>query len=288
MGQDDVGLIGITIARVMRRRLFCYFGTDRAAMIKTRNYGAVIGRTKYWYSRYFVYPYLSVLCGSLPVFFSGNVFFGHYPGWTAIVSTTHKKSEMVGYAPRAIDKNEVRVTFAGRHSPEKNIFMLIDAVERLRGKINIRLNIVGDGVLTTALKEYVTARGLSDCVEMLGRIENRLLLQSNFMDADIFVLPSSEERGAKVIVEAMSRSIPVIASRVGGIPDIIEDGKNGLLFDPSSVQQLVQSIERIVDDPSLRDALAEGGYDFAAEHSVDAELGRLTQMTFEHFGLSAS
>ena len=125
--------------------------------------------------------------------------------------------------------------------------------------------------------------GLEKAVHFKGRVTSDALLESNFLGADILVLPSLEERQGKVLVEAMARRIPVVASSIGGIPSIISHGQNGLLFDPSSVEELVDSIKALIFNRELRSRLIEKGNDFARSNTLEAGVEKLIKIVREHY-----
>ena len=77
---------------------------------------------------------------------------------------------------------------------------------------------------------------------------------------DIFILPSNKEGVGGILLDAMEQRIPVVASRVGGIPEIVHDGENGILIDPRSPEQLKAAILRLRDSIQLRLALSDRGY----------------------------
>ena len=94
-----------------------------------------------------------------------------------------------------------------------------------------------------------------------------------FAAADMLVHPSYSEGLGSVILEALEAKLPVVASRAGGIPDIVEDGQSGLLIEPGNAIQLAESILRIKHDPQLQKQLQEGAKhklsDFRIEHTAE-------------------
>jgi len=87
---------------------------------------------------------------------------------------------------------------------------------------------------------------------------------------DLFILPSNKEGIGGILLDAMDRALPIVASRVGGLPEIVHDGDNGILIDPRSPDQLEQAILRLYDDPDLRRALGARGREFARGFTADA------------------
>ena len=87
---------------------------------------------------------------------------------------------------------------------------------------------------------------------------------------DLFILPSNKEGIGGILLDAMDRALPIVASRVGGLPEIVHDGDNGILIDPRSPDQLEQAILRLYDDPDMRRALGARGREFARGFTADA------------------
>jgi glycosyltransferase involved in cell wall biosynthesis len=136
--------------------------------------------------------------------------------------------------------------YMGRLSPEKGCWTLIHAFEQMP---QVALKIVGTGPLEQELKDYVTAKGLGN-IQFLGfksGDEKWQLLRNSLC----LVVPSEwYENFPVTVLEAYMASKPVVASRMGGLPYIVEDGKSGLLFESGKVGELVQKIQHLVNDPA--------------------------------------
>jgi glycosyltransferase involved in cell wall biosynthesis len=147
----------------------------------------------------------------------------------------------------------------GRLSDEKGFDLLIEAVKRLKPRHpDLRLVIAGEGPSRAALEQQINSAGLSDGVLLLGMCEDvRTLLEA----VDVFVLSSRREGLPNVVLEAMAMEVPVVATRVAGVPHVIADGVNGLLAQTESVESLVTAIERCLSDAGLRKALAQAARD---------------------------
>lgn len=147
----------------------------------------------------------------------------------------------------------------GRLSPEKGQTGLLRAFARLRANHpNLSLRLVGDGPDREALERFSEELGVSDAMTFAGRLpEPETLIEIS--RADLLVLPSFMEGLPIVLMEAMALGIPVIASRVAGIPELVSDGKTGLLFAPSDWDELAQCIARLLSDKDLGATLAQNG-----------------------------
>jgi glycosyltransferase involved in cell wall biosynthesis len=155
------------------------------------------------------------------------------------------------------------ILFVGRHIERKGIPFLMQATA-LCGP-GVQLRIVGDGDQTNALKQQ--AQQLKCDIVFTGPISPAQLTQE-YQNADVFVLPAIvDSRGdteglGVVLIEALCFGLPVIASNVGGIPDVIIHQKTGLLVPPGDTQALASALQTIQSNPALRTTLLEG----AQEH----------------------
>jgi glycosyltransferase involved in cell wall biosynthesis len=132
--------------------------------------------------------------------------------------------------------------------------------------------LVGGGEDEAMLRELAT--DLPN-VEFTGWVDN----VGDYLAAfDLFILPSNKEGIGGILLDAMDRSLPIIASRVGGLPEIVRDGVNGFLIDPRSPDQLEQAILRLYDDPDLRQALGVRGQEFSRDFTADAMAARYVEL----------
>ncbi|MDO5056231.1 MAG: glycosyltransferase [Lautropia sp.] len=151
--------------------------------------------------------------------------------------------------------------FVGRLVEHKNLPRLLDAFATLaHGRPQLRLLLVGSGPLGPSLMAHTTRLGLTGQVLMLGERDDVPALMAA---ADIVVAPSLREGLSNVILEAMALGRPIVATRVGGTPEAIDDGENGLLVDPLDTDALAAAMQRLVEDAPLRQRLGE-----AARHKV--------------------
>lgn len=160
----------------------------------------------------------------------------------------------------------LRLVAVGRLSPEKGQAGLLEAVALLRDRgIALQLTLVGDGPDGDALKAKSQQLGLDDHVHFAGRQDERTALTS-IAAADVLVLPSFMEGLPVVLMEAMALGVPVIATRVAGIPELVRDEVSGLLFDPADWEALADAVAQLAADPALRARLA-----VAARQRIEAE-----------------
>lgn len=151
-------------------------------------------------------------------------------------------------------KNEVdekQIIFVGSLYLVKGVQYLIRAMEIILNQIpNAQLILVGDGYDRINLEKLTTELQLERCVKFIGRVDHQQV-SYHLSLADVFVLPSLSEGFPNVLLEAMAFGLPIVASRIGGIPDIIEDGIHGYLVEPKDVLGIAEKVLKILADESL-------------------------------------
>lgn len=152
------------------------------------------------------------------------------------------------------DDGCLKLIHIGRFTEQKNHKMLLTAYKALIDEgNNIRLSLVGDGELRPEIERIAVENGIRDYVEFCGIQKN---VYKYLKEADILILPSIWEGMPMVIIEAMGAGVPIIATNVGGIPDMIRDGYNGLLIG-NDVNELIAAVKRLADDKELREKMGE-------------------------------
>jgi len=156
----------------------------------------------------------------------------------------------------------INILYLGRLSREKGVCDLLLAFSQLiKEKENeIVLHIVGSGPEESFLKEKVKQLNLKDRVIFHGFVPRSGKLWNIVDSSDIFVLPSYTEGLPRAVFEVMARGVPVICTKVGGLPEIIRNGINGLLIEPGDIISLKNVMIKLIEDPHLRNQLVEEGY----------------------------
>jgi glycosyltransferase involved in cell wall biosynthesis len=169
-------------------------------------------------------------------------------------------------SPDKKGSGECNILFVGRLIEWKGVDTLIHAMTRVSMSIpGSRLTIVGEGPLRDSLQRLVQDAGLVHTVRFCGRVSDEDLVKV-YNTATVFVLPSRSYQGlvmeglGVVLLEAMSHGVPVIGSNVGGIPDIIDDGKNGFLFPSDDEDYLADKIKELLSDSELAERFRQAGY----------------------------
>ena len=156
-----------------------------------------------------------------------------------------------------MDPSRLVIGAVGRLAAEKGFDLLIQAADRLlNAGVDAELVIVGEGADRPRLEALIAHCHRGDRLHLLGhRSEVRDLYEA----FDVFALSSLREGLPNVLLEAMALEVPVLATRIAGVPRLIEDGINGLLVQPGSVDELTQALGRLLSDVELRQRLRQAG-----------------------------
>lgn len=156
------------------------------------------------------------------------------------------------------------VVFVGRLSPEKNVDILLHAIALLRERgSNPSVILAGDGPERARLESLRATLRLTDNVHFIGAISDVPALLNS---AGILVLPSRSEGISLALLEAMACGVPVLATRVGGSVEVIEDGVSGSLVASDDPEALADAVDRLLSDPAHARALAAAGRDRVERH----------------------
>jgi glycosyltransferase involved in cell wall biosynthesis len=161
--------------------------------------------------------------------------------------------------------------FVGRLTEQKALPVLLDALEDVEGA---SLEIVGDGPERAALERRASTPTLAGRVRFTGALPREAVLQ-HLAGARAAVLPSAWENLPHAAVEALAVGTPVVATAVGGVPEVVTDGRNGLLVPPLDAAALAAAMGRVLTDDALRDRLAAETKSSVEAIGRDAIYGRL-------------
>lgn len=152
-----------------------------------------------------------------------------------------------------------QILYIGRLVPEKGQSVLLEAVSKLARRGHTpRLTLAGDGAIRPRLERLAEELGIASQVTFLGAV-GQDDLHELYSSASIFCLPSFAEGVPVVLMEAMAMGVPVVTTRIAGIPELVEDGRGGLLVAPGRADELADAIERLLADPALREQLGSHG-----------------------------
>ena len=162
--------------------------------------------------------------------------------------------------------DEVVVGYLGRLDPRKGV----EDVCEVAGRVSAEFLIAGEGLLASA--EHV--KGLHDLAEarapgrvtFLGAVPDPWTLLER---VDVLLVPSRREPWGRVAAEAQLMGRPVVAARAGGLPEIVDDGVDGLLYEPGNIDELERCLRRLIDDPALRRRFGQAGRSKAANYDPE-------------------
>lgn len=172
-----------------------------------------------------------------------------------------------------------QLLFVGRLAVAKGLPVLLQslAVLKLRNP-GVRLTVIGDGEDRAELESQVKALGLETYVDFVG-YQSSDSVRGYLQSADVFVMSSFAEGVPVVLMEAMMAGLPVVATRVGGVSELVEEGVNGFLVPPSDVQMLTERIGCLLTDDDLRRRLgARGRLKVSQDFNIYSEAKKLYQL----------
>jgi glycosyltransferase involved in cell wall biosynthesis len=178
------------------------------------------------------------------------------------------------------------VLFLGRLTRSKGVLTLVEAMRSLPG---VRLDIAGEGSTREEIRATVSAddwngaevhadgwAGPDELAELLSR-------------AKVICAPSEwYENSPYSVIEAFAHARPVVATRIGGLPELVEDGVSGLTVEPGAPDQIAEAVTRILDDPELWDRLAAGALRAAASRNAEDYVARLEALYADVMGASVA
>jgi L-malate glycosyltransferase len=162
-----------------------------------------------------------------------------------------------------------RIVHISNFRPVKRIAAVVDVFARVRAQGPATLVLVGEGPELAPARQRLHALGLDADVEYAGE---RLDIVDVLSQADVFLLPSATESFGLAALEAMACEVPVVASRVGGIPEVIDDGVTGFLHVPEDIDGMADSIMRLVGDPALHTRIAAAARQVALDRFSAARI----------------
>ncbi len=175
---------------------------------------------------------------------------------------------------------EPTVLYVGRLAPEKDLLTLLEGFRLARETIpNARLDIVGNGSLKPKLEDFILRNSLETAVRLLpGRRDIRPLLHR----AWVFAMTSIREASPNVILEAMATELPVVGTRVGGIPELIQDGDTGIVVELANPNAFAKALTCLLDDEDMRRSMGRRGRErVLAFHTMERMIEQTQQVIIE-------
>ncbi len=184
-----------------------------------------------------------------------------------------------GPRPAGLPAGAAVIGAVGTLTAEKSLDVLLAAAARLRARLpEMHLVLVGDGPLRRRLETQAAVLGLGPRVQFTGLVAD---VRPWLGHVDVLVTPSRREGLPMVLLEALAMRRPVVATRVGGIPEIIEDGANGILVPPGDAAALAEALLRLLADRELRERMGNHGRQAVVERFGLAAMLRRTEALYE-------
>lgn len=192
--------------------------------------------------------------------------FGHTGLWRRGVDATVFSPDYYDEAMRERltdgQTDKTLLLFVGRVAAEKQIEQIAQVLDAVP---NTHLAIIGDGPFRPNLEKIYAGKSVTFAGYLSGDD-----LSAAYSVSDIFTFPSAIETFGLVVAEAMSVGLPVVTSDVGGIPELIESGKNGYIFQPNDIQQMIAYVQDLVDNPEKRKAMGTAARETVKNLTWDA------------------
>jgi N-acetyl-alpha-D-glucosaminyl L-malate synthase BshA len=162
--------------------------------------------------------------------------------------------------------------------PVKRLDVVLEIFRRVRARRRVKLLLAGDGPERERIAQIAAEADLSEHLDILGEQDDVRQLLSN---ADVFLLPSAQESFGLAAAEAMACGTPVVASRVGGLPEVITHGETGFLHAPDDVDGMAASALALLDDPGLRARIATAARAAIADRFCEGRIVPLYEAFYE-------
>ena len=178
-----------------------------------------------------------------------------------------------------INNKDILILFVGYLDTFKGIFELINAFYKIQhDNKNVKLMIVGTGPKEHEIKDKVIKMNLKNSITFTGNLKPEEI-PDYYPAADIFALPSHTEGLPLVVLEAMSCGLPIIASNVGGIPEVVNEGKNGFLISPKNEEILTEKLRILIKNTQLRKQFAKKSAEIIEnEFDITKKINRLINL----------
>jgi L-malate glycosyltransferase len=190
----------------------------------------------------------------------------------------HRRRDAAALRASLAPNGEKLIIHVSNFRPVKRVTAAIRIFAAVRRRVASRLLMVGDGPDLPEATRLARALGVADAVEFLGEQDQVVQLLSA---ADVFVLPSAQESFGLAALEAMACEVPVVASRVGGLSEVIADGVSGFLHAPDDLDGMSQSTVDLLTDDQLHRRAAEASRRIAEEQYCDSKIVPVYESYYE-------
>jgi len=169
---------------------------------------------------------------------------------------------------RQISDARYRIALIGRCVPVKRIDLFIDTIAKLRNDymVEVEGRVCGDGPLLETMKQYAKDKGMTQFIRFRGFVQD---MESEWASMDVLLMPSDHEGLPMTLLEALLRKVPVVAHNAGGIPEVLDHGKSGVLVDNHSATGYADKLAQLIKQPEIAKQFAANG-----QHHVKTEFSK--------------
>jgi len=190
----------------------------------------------------------------------------------------YRRRDVKGLRARLAPNGEKLIIHVSNFRPVKRIVEVVHVFARARQEVPARLLMVGDGPELSDASQLARTLGVARDVQFLGEQELVVPLLSA---SDVFLLPSAQESFGLAALEAMACGVPVVASKVGGLPEVIEDGRTGYLHAPDDLEGMARSVVRLLTNERVHQAFATAAQERARGRFCDSRIVPLYESYYE-------
>ena len=199
----------------------------------------------------------------------------------AVISSTYRKIDIATTIAGG-NSEELRILYVGRFDLYKGILELLRACHDMWEEgLKFRLILVGDGPRKEDFNKEAERLGILDKVDFTGWVPIDKLKEI-YRSCDIFTLPSYSEGMAKVVPEAMANGLATVVTRVGSLPEIVQEGKTGLIVTPKDVPSLQEALRKLIVDKPLRQSMAWAGLERSQKFTIESEREHVRAALVKH------
>ncbi len=213
-----------------------------------------------------------------------------FPGPALKVHCVYNGIDLGRFRPADFSTAPLTIISIGRLIEKKGFADLIEACSLLRARgIDFRCEIIGEGPLQAALQAQITTGGLTGVMLLTGPLAQGEVI-ARLARAAVLALPCVAETGGgmdnlpTVVMEAMAASLPVVSTRIGGVPEMVVDGMTGLLVVEHQPAALAEALARVLADRTLAQSLGEAGRQRAADLFTIEKSAQELRVLFQSFG----
>ena len=273
----------ILFARLLNIPVFLYIRGDQTKEIVAQKYTGIKALLSSCYLKYMELFTPKVL-SYVNTIFAGQALEKKFAQFTkssfslTVSALNRRDIDGIKISFRPLTREYIRILYVGNLVPIKGLETLIMSLSDLRDLgVKFHATIVGTGPLQQSLENLSKQKGIMENVSFKGHVPFGNELFSIYKSSDIYVLPSFSEGSPKTVSEAMAFGLPVVASNVGGIPYIVHDKIDGVLFPPGDVESLTKAIAYLQSNPEVLRQMSIAAYSNGKDLVEEVQVGRLSQ-----------